>query len=278
MIDIKILENSGFFEEKTLLKEELLFDEAEINNNFYIIKSGELNIEKYTTKQKKETKILANLKTWDFLWEASFTNSEPKQVLAKANKDSKLLVLKAENLEKFLVAFPVEWKNFLINIISTISNRVNIWNKYITSIYEINKSINNLEKINYLEIFKILEKIKLILDVEFIIYLEKNPVVENVYSYKYDSKNPLKMQNKIIDINDFDIKKEFEIEKNIDILKEKISIWKENLWILIIGKKDSKFNENEKRLFLGIITSIAWIIKQKEIFDEIRNKDFMSLD
>jgi hypothetical protein len=45
--------------------------------------------------------------------------------------------------------------------------------------------------------------------------------------------------------------------------------------MLIIWKKEKNFSQNDKRLFLGIITSIAWIIKQKEIFDELRNKDFM---
>gem|GEM_PF-6278270 len=81
-----------------------------------------------------------------------------------------------------------------------------------------------MEKINYLEIFKVFEKIKLILDINFIIYLEKNPVVENIFVYKYNSLKYLKIQNKIIDIKNFDTKKEFEIEKNINILEEKISI------------------------------------------------------
>ncbi len=274
-MDIEFLKKSWFFKEKTLLKEELLFDEEEVDKNFYIIISWKLNVEKYTTLEKKDTKILANLWPWKFLWEASFFNSFPKQVLVKANKDSKLLFIEAKNLENFLIKFPIEWKNFLLEIIEEINSRVNIWNKYITSIYEINKTINNLKNINYLEIFKILEKIKLIMDTDFIIYLEKNPVIENIFVYKYNSNFPLKIQNKTIDIKDSSLKEDLEIEKNTNILQEKISIWDEILWILIIWKKEKKFNENDKRLFLGIITSLAWIIKQKEIFDEIRNKNFM---
>ncbi len=274
MLDINFLENSWFFEEKTLKKWELLFDEQEINNNFYIIKSWKLNIEKYTTPLKDDTKILASLEKWDFLWEASFTNSKPKEVLVKSVENTKLIFIQAKNLDNFLEKYPTQTKNFLLEIIETINKRVNIWNKYITSIYEINKMVNNLQKINYLEIFKIFEKIKLIMWVKFLIYLEKNPVIENIFSYKYNSDFPLKMQNKVIDIKKYDLEKDFWINKKCYILENDINIWDDILWKIIIWKT-KEFSENEKRLFLWIITSIAWVIKQKEIFDEIRNKNFM---
>jgi hypothetical protein len=55
-------------------------------------------------------------------------------------------------------------KNILVNIISLTNKRTLDSNKYITSLYEINRSINNISQINYLEIFKILEKIKNLLN------------------------------------------------------------------------------------------------------------------
>ena len=168
--------------------------------------------------------------------------------------------------------YPEEAKNILVYIISITNKRTLIWNKYITSIYEINKSIREIKKVNFKEIFKILDKINLILEWEFLIFLETNRIDKSYLTLKYDSRKSWKMQDKLLEKWKYNLE-EIWIKKDYKILTKEIFIWEESLWNIVITKKES-FNQNDKRIFLGMINSLAWILKQKKILEEERDKEF----
>lgn len=274
MFDIKFLQNSWFFKEKTLNSWEVLFDEWEIDENLYIIEFWKLSIEKYTTKQRETTKQLAILLEWDFVWEWALNKYWPKEVKILALEETKVLYIEAKkDFMKFLENFPSQARDILVYIISITNERVLASNKYITSIYEINKSIRDLKEITLKEIFILFEKIKIIMDSEIILFFEKNSVMKEFLTLKYDSRIPNKMQDKIVEVWKFSLD-EFNLDKEVRMLSKEIIIAEESLWFLVIWKKEI-FNENEKRIFLWIINSISWVLKQKKILEEERNKKFM---
>jgi hypothetical protein len=168
--------------------------------------------------------------------------------------------------------YPEIAKNILVTIISITNKRVSIWNKYITSVYEINKSINEIKNINFKEIFNILEKINLILEWKYLLFLEVNPIDKKYLILKYDSRKPWKMQDKIFKKWNYSLDDIWIIEWDKIITKE-ISIWKEPLWSIVIAKKEA-FSENEKRIFLWMMNSLSWLLKQKKILEEERDKEF----
>ena len=273
MINTEFLKSLNYFKEITLKRWDILFDEWEINNNLYYILSGKLSIEKYTTKEKKETKQLAIIWKDDFLWEWSLNTSEPKQVKVLASEKSVLLYIDAKtDFLDFMKEYPEEAKNILVYIISITNKRTLIWNKYITSIYEINKSIREIKKVNFKEIFKILDKINLILEWEFLVFLETNMIDKSYLTLKYDSRKSWKMQDKLLEKWKYNLE-EIWIKKDYKILTKEIFIWEESLWNIVITKKEN-FNQNDKRIFLGMINSLAWILKQKKFLEEERDKEF----
>jgi len=56
---------------------------------------------------------------------------------------------------------------------------------------------------------------------------------------------------------------------------QKLSIWKNDLWYLIFLKKNINFNESDKKVLASTSSSIAWLIKQKQLLDEERDKEYM---
>ena len=96
MLDLNFLKKSWYFKEVILEKWEVLFKEWEIDNNIYIIVLWELSVEKYTTKQKDETKILAYLKKDDIFWEAALNSNLPKQVNIVSQTKTHLISINAK--------------------------------------------------------------------------------------------------------------------------------------------------------------------------------------
>jgi hypothetical protein len=273
MINIDLIKTSNHFKEKILRTWEVLFDEWDIDNNLYYILEGQLSIEKYTTKERDTTKQLAIINNKDFFWEGSLNNSEEKKVKIIALEETKLLYIngKTEFLE-FTKAFPEEAKNILVNIISITNKRILSWNKYITSIYEINKQVSKIQNVNFKEIFCLFEKIKFILELKYLIFLETNNIDKTYLKLKYDSRKPWKMQDLLIKRWESLITKIWIIDEEKTIIKD-ISIWSEVLWRIILVK-DNDFSKNDEIIFLWVINSIFWILKQKELLEEERDKKF----
>lgn len=273
MIKLELLKSSGYFKEKTLQKWEILFDEWDIDNNLYYLETGKISIEKYVDKKNNLTKQLAIIHKEDFFWEWALNNSEKKQVKIIGLTESKLLYIDAkEDFLKFMKHFPELAKDILVYIISLTNKRTLDWNNYITSIYEINKSIVEINQINFKEIFKIFDKINKILNWDYLLFLETNPIDKMYLSLKYDTRKMWKIQNKLVKKWKFSLN-EIGISKVDKIITKNISIWDEILWNIVIAKKDV-FTENQQRIFLGIINSLAWLLKQKNILEEERDIEF----
>lgn len=276
MLDIKFLENSWYFKKIILEKWEVLFDEWEIDNNLYIIILWKLLVKKYTTSDKKETKVLAYLSKDDIFWEAALNDNNPKSVKISSHRKTYLLSINAKKwLDDFSQKYPLEWQNLLKYIIYLSNKRLNASNYLITANYKISDEIIKLNKISSKSLFDLIDKLKNVVMVDYILYFEKNPVMDNYLTLKYDTRLIWKMQDKIVEItnNKLDLLN-FKV-KNITNYTQELSIWENSFWYLIFFKKEGIFSENDKKVLISTSTSIAWVIKEKQLKDEQNNIDFM---
>jgi len=276
MLDLQILENSWFFKKINLNTRDVVFNEWDFDDNIYIILAWELSVEKYTQKNSNETKHLANLKKFDIFWEASLNNSNPKEVKIVAKRKTILLSINAKDwINSFSEKYPKEWLNLLKYIIYLSNKRLLESNTLITATYKISKEIIELEQINNKKIFELIDKLKEIIDVSYILYFEKNPVMENFIKLKYDTRKKWSLQDEVIEITDNKLNLLSLKVKDYFSYIQKLAIWENDLWFLIFFKKDSDFNENDKKVLTSTTTSIAWLIKQKQLLDEERDKDYL---
>lgn len=271
-IDKNFLLSTWFFHKKTLWIKEVLFDEWETDENIYMILKWFLSVEKYTTQEHTSTKQVAILKKGDSLWESALTSDAPKEVRVKAMSSVDLLSINAVQFDEFLEKYPRPAKEMLVHFIFVTNQRVSKSNTYIASIYEINSSIKEMSTINFKEIFIILEKMNAIMNGDFLLFLEVNPVMKTFLSLKYDSRSPGKMQDVIVEKWNYTLE-DIWIEGAPKLLTKEITIWKEALWNIIIWRQKA-FVENEKRIFLWMINSLAWVLKQKKILEEERDREF----
>ena len=276
MLDINKLKDTWYFTEITLEKWDVLFNEGDIDNNIYIILVWELSVEKYTTKSKNETKILWFLWKDDVFWEAALNTNEAKQVNIVSRTKSKLLYISAK---KLITTFSIKYKDYafslLMYIIYLSNKRLSESNSLITATYKISNEISKLNDINIKSIFMIIEKMKEALNVDDIVYYEINPVMNNYITRKYDTRKIWKLLNDIIEINNNELDL---LEYRSDwyyTFKQKLSIWSNDIWYLIFLKKWQKFSDSDKKVFITTSGSIAWLIKQKQLMDEQRDKEFM---
>lgn len=277
MLNIEFYKSSGFFWYKELHTGSLVFDEWDFDDNFYIIESWKVAIEKYTTTEKKETKELAILWNQDFFWEASLNSSEQaKEARVLVLEDVKLLYINWKNwLQKFIEKFPKEWLDLLNFIVDSTNKRLLKANKLITANFEIAKSIIDIEKINDKNIFLIIDKIKLITWYDYILFFEINPVVTHYLSLKYDTREPWKLQDKIIERWSLNTLTELDnIVLKDNNLVQKLSIWNIDIWFMIYWKSSS-FTYDDKKLIVSISNSLTWLLKQKEIIKDELNKSYM---
>jgi hypothetical protein len=54
-----------------------------------------------------------------------------------------------------------------------------------------------------------------------------------------------------------------------------LSIWEDDLWYLIYFRKNNKFNDNDLKILSSISIWISWLIKEKIMLEEERNKKYM---
>jgi len=89
---------------------------------------------------------------------------------------------------------------------------------------------------------------------------------------KYDSRLTGKMKDDIVEKWNYSLE-EIWIMWDYQILTKEIILWKESLGNIIVARK-MRFRENEKRIFLALINSLSWVLKQKKIIEEERDKQF----
>lgn len=276
MLQISFLKNSWYFKEFHLQANEVLFDEWEIDNNLYIVVAWEINVEKYTTHKKNETKVLATLWKNEVFWEAALNSDKPKQVKMVARRNTMLLSINATTwLEEFSLKYPQEWLSLLKYIIHISNTRLLKSNELITANYKVTQEILKIEEINNKSIFWLIDKLEDIINIDYTLFLEKNTVLENYLVIKYDSREKWKMQDKIIEVTD----------NKLDLLEltlndtyhniQSLAIWDDELWYLLYFRKNINFSDNDKKILTSISTWISWLIKEKKLLEEESNKNYM---
>lgn len=279
MLNIEFYKSSWFFWYKELQKWDIVFNEWDIDKNLYIIISWKLVIEKYTSIEKKEKKELALLSAENFFWEASldiYDINKPKENSVVAKENSLLLFINWDKwIENFINKHPIEWLNLLRHIISITNKRLLSSNKLITVNHEVVKSIMQIENINEKNIFMVIDKIKLITWYDYILFLEANPVVNNYYTLKYDTREKWKLKDDIIEKDLILSLKWFDnwVLSNNNYI-QKLNIWSLDLWFMIFWK-NSLFTYDDKRLIISIWNSLTWLLKQKEILKDDLNRSYM---
>ena len=143
-----------------------------------------------------------------------------------------------------------------------------------------NRTISWIEKIDYKTIFALIDKFRDIVWSDYIIFIENNAVVEGYFRIIYDTRNNWRMSDKIVELNsEVDIVSKIvnQAETIIETynLVVKLNVWNINIWYLILWKKWFDFSENDRKIIFSISNSISWIIRQKTLQQEQKNKDFM---
>lgn len=278
MLDLNIIKNSWLFKVRSLCKNEKLFSEWDEDNNIYIIESGSLTVEKKL--HNNSIKELATLQSWEIFGEWALNNSEPKQVQIKAKTNTVLLQIDSQTgITQYIEKFPKAWLDLFKNIIDISNKRLLISNALITANYEMNQYISWLEKINIKSILKIIDKFKIIAKVDYILYIENNPVFKEYLTLQYDTRKPWKITDTLLEWNSqqelfnalWEIK--MSVEKYNHMIK--LNIADMDIWYLILGKKESDFSHDEIKIIDSVSNSFAWVIRQKKILEEQRNKVFM---
>lgn len=275
-------ENSEYFSKLKLEKWETIFDEWDIDNNIYIIKSWDVSIEKYTSEWKDHEKQLAKLWKWDFFWEWALKWNFNKENRARVLSKTELLSIDAKRwLSLFIRNNPEQWLKLLVSIINITNSRLLDSNSQITANYEINIAINKIEEVNYHSIFWLFDKFKSIAWCDYILYFENNEVIKEIVTLRYDSRKKQKLQDKIFykeDSWEFLVnkyKKELDIKESDYIETSKLSIWETILWYIVLWRERRIFSENDKKMIYWVSNSLTWIIKQFIVSKENRNKIYI---
>jgi len=273
MLNIEHYKNSWFFKEINLSKWEILFSEWDLDQNLYIIESWEVFVLK-ETKDKSDFKILSVLWDEEVFWEASFVSPfDIKMATIKANKDTKLLKIDVlKDLDLFFQKFPNETIDLYKYIISLSNKRLLNANNHILSVYEMNKEIIWLTDLNEKSFFVLIQKFNKLINTDYILYFEKNSIVDGYFTLKYDTRFPWKMLDDV-----FEIKKEEEIFdllflKQDDYVIQKINVLNNYYWFFLLGK-GINFTDSELKIIDTISTLLAWVINQKNILKEIKSEE-----
>ncbi len=280
MIDLEKLKSSEFFTEISLKKWDILFREWDINENLYIISDGELVVQKSISLTSWEYRTLWTLGIWNIVWEAALSNNNPKEVQIVANRDTLLFSIEWKtDFPKFVSAFPQEWYTLLTTIIDIANLRVLRANKELTANHEVNIAISKIPDISIWSIYKLLWLFESILGVDQIMYFEKNLVMDEYYKLRYDSKNEKSMRNTIIKFPGEKLDFEKLANEDIETCKYKryikLKLWDENYGFLLIWMETRDFHENEEKLLQNTAGSFVWIIHQKTILDDQKNKSYV---
>lgn len=274
---------SDFFKKLEIKKWELLFDEWEQDSNIYIIYSGSVSVEKYTTTEKISSKQLAILQVGDFFGEASMGSQVwEKEVLIKTLDNTSLYYIDGKkDLQDFLAQNMTIGYEILRWMILITNKRLLESNRLITGYYEIQNTIISLKDISSKSIFQLIGKIKQIVEVDYILYFEKHQILEKFLTFKYDTRIPNVMQDKVFEragsFLDLDnLLQECNIDPEEKVLINKLSIGNETLWFIIFWRKNQNFSLSDKKVLSSLGVSFSWVIKQLFTLREINDKRYIT--
>lgn len=276
MFDIKNILWNKYFKSKSLKTWEILFDEWEIDKNIYVVEKGKVKVEKYFSSEKKEKKLLAVLWKNSIFWEGSIFNNHPKEVVISAIWETKLYFIKSKDFRNFVKENTEIAVDFLSQIINLSNKRLLEANFLLTSNYKISKMISEEIEFSNKNLFDIIDEFCSIIKAKYIIYLEINQVLENYATVSYDSRIQWKLLDKVVELKnskiDLENLKEFEVwEKNMILeLKNGNKI----IWFFIIWEDEKvEFSESQKKSINSIWVLLAGFIKQKQYFQNEKNKE-----
>ena len=276
MFDIKNILWNKYFKSKSLKTWEILFDEWEIDKNIYVVEKGKVKVEKYFSSEKKEKKLLAVLWKNSIFWEGSIFNNHPKEVVISAIWETKLYFIKSKDFRNFVKENTEIAVDFLSQIINLSNKRLLEANFLLTSNYKISKMISEEIEFSNKNLFDIIDEFCSIIKAKYIIYVEINQVLENYATVSYDSRIQWKLLEKVVELKnskiDLENLKEFEVwEKNmiLELKNGNKIIWFFNIW------EDEKveFSESQKKSINSIWVLLAGFIKQKQYFQNEKNKE-----
>ena len=276
MFDIKNILWNKYFKSKSLKTWEILFDEWEIDKNIYVVEKGKVKVEKYFSSEKKEKKLLAVLWKNSIFWEGSIFNNHPKEVVISAIWETKLYFIKSKDFRNFVKENTEIAVDFLSQIINLSNKRLLEANFLLTSNYKISKMISEEIEFSNKNLFDIIDEFCSIIKAKYIIYVEINQVLENYATVSYDSRIQWKLLDKVVELKnskiDLENLKEFEVwEKNLILeLKNGNKI----IWFFIIWEDEKvEFSESQKKSINSIWVLLAGFIKQKQYFQNEKNKE-----
>lgn len=278
MQNMQLFEKSPYFSKKIINTWEILFDEWDFDSNLYIVKSWSLSVQKYTDSKKKNTKELAILQVWDFFWEWTLKKNEIKKTSVRSLSITELLQIEWQNdIKKFIKENSEIWIELLFYLIDKTNNRLNETNEQIAINYEIDNTIRELKEINQNTLILLVDKIQELINSDYIVYIEKNSIVKNYYIIKYDSRKSGKFLNILIEAKNWilnldELYKLANINEKDFLNINKITIWWNDLWFLIIWRESKNFSNNEKIISKSIANSLSWVIKQILIEKEEKDK------
>ena len=280
MLDLEFLKSSEYFEQIFLKKWEILFSEWERDEYVYIVYDGEISVEKSLQTQAGEFKNLGLLWIWNIIGEWSLDKVQKKEVQIKANRNSTLLRIHGkEDVPKFIESSPKEAYIFLMTIINLANTRLLRANRELSANYEVSQAILWINTINMKSIIALLQSFQSILWVDRIIYFEKNIAVDTYYKLRYDSQANASLTSDIFVLTEDTLFRE-ELESqwltlSRYVIHTPLLLWKKNYGYLVVGKNGKDFHENEEKLLGNTAASFVWVIHQKEILNNERNKTYI---
>jgi hypothetical protein len=275
-----ILEKNSLFEKIQLKKWDILIKEWEKDQNIYFLLDWELIVEKFTTNEKNEVKQLAVIEKWAIIWEWAFKRNTAKEVSIKANSKVELLKINAKEwFLNFVKKEPKIWLEILVEIIDISNKRLLESNNRLTSILKMSEEIANMENYDNKNIFLLIDSFSKIIWVDYILYLERNPIMKNYMTIKYDTRLTWKMQDIIVDLWEKkldieDIRKTWIKLTKYNISKQ-LKNWNKIIWYFIFWRVYEKFTELDFKNIIPISNMLAWVLKQKEYIEEQKNRDYL---
>lgn len=278
MYNLHDLESVVYFQKKTYEKDEVIFNEGEENIFLYVVLEWKLLVDKQISSSE-ERKEIAILQSGDIFWEGSISGNYKKQVRVVCKEKAILYVLDTStNLNKCLTEFPLISFEIFKKIISLTNTRLLVSDREATINYEVTKKINALEKIDFKSLTSLFDQIANAFWCDYLLYLEKKEFIEHTLVIRYDTRNSGKNENIVITFPD-DFKTNILEENGINLWEntflQKIAVWGEILWYLVFWNNSKNFNDSDHRVAESIGNSLVWILRQKKLLDEERDKNYL---
>jgi hypothetical protein len=99
------------------------------------------------------------------------------------------------------------------------------------------------------------------------LYFEKHTIMENFLTLRYDTRQSNKMLDLVFERKwyflDLDeLYEQANIKQEDRVVINKINIGDEVYWFLILWRESRTFSGSDKKIFISVANSLAWILKK----------------